>query len=417
MESKKLSVSQNALYNSVGTIFYCFCQWITSALLVVHLSPEDIAVANTGLLQLAISVTNIFFAISTYNMRTYQISDVKDKFSYGDYIGARFVTATIAMALCVIYVVILGYSLRTVLCIVFYMIFKLNETFSDVLHAIDQKNYRMDYVGISFIMRGVLMALAFALALLIFGDVLIAVIAMAVATFAVVIFYDAKKTSRFGSIKPKFNKKTITTLLITCLPSVVSATAFTSITSVPRQTLEAMQGEEALGYYGTIATPVVVIQVMATSIFNPMLTELAELYHKGEVKKFLQRLAKNLALLTGITAVILVCVALLGEFAVGLVFGEKFVPYTYLMYGIVGCTAMYTVSWLCTNTLIIMRRLKVCMIASVFSLAVATTCSKLFINIFGMNGVSFCIIMCYLIHIAVCAVVIYKNLKVKGKAS
>lgn len=417
MESKKLSVSQNAIYNTVGTVVFCFCQWITSALLVVHLSPEDIAVANTGLLQLAISVTNIFFAISTYNMRTYQISDVEDKYSYGDYIGARFVTATVAMILCVIYVVILGYSLRTVLCIVFYMIFKLNETFSDVLHAIDQKNYRMDYVGISFIMRGVLMALAFALALVIFGDVLIAVIAMAIATFAVIIFYDVRRARQFGSLKPIFNKKILFTLLVTCLPSVVSATAFTSITSVPRQTLEAMQGEEALGYYGTIATPLVVVQVLATSIFNPMLTELAEFYHEGEVKKFLQRLAKNLALLSCITAFVLVCVALLGKFAVGLVFGEKFVPYTYLMYGIVGCTCMYVISWLCTNTLIIMRKLKVCMIASLSALALSVALAKPFIRLFGMNGVSFSIILAYVIHIAICMSIIYIDLKNKGKES
>lgn len=414
---KKLSVSQNALYNSVGTIFYCFCQWITSALLVVHLSPENMSVSNAGLLQLAISVTNIFYSVSNYSVRTYQISDTQNKYSNGDYVGTRFITAAISVALCVIYVLILGYSAKSVLCIVFYMFYKLSETFCDVLHGIDQKNYRMDYVGISYIIRGVVSVAVFAAVLIVIGDVLVAIAAMAVSTLLVVALYDTRCTARLGSIKPVFNKKIITTLLITCLPAVVSTTSFTAITSVPRQMLEGMHGEEALGYYGTIATPLVVVQVMATSIFNPMLTQLAEFYNCGKISEFIKRLLKNLVLLIGIAAFVYLCVVFLGEFAVGIVFGKEYVPYTYLMYGIVGCTTMYVVSWLCTNILIIMRKLKVCMIASLIALAVSALIARPFINLFDMNGVSFSIILAYIIHISVCFAVIYKNLKIKGKES
>ena len=412
---KTLNASKNSLYNMIGTIVYCFCQWITSALLVVHLSPEETSISNTGLLQLAISVTNIFYAISTYNIRTYQISDIKNQYSNGDYIGTRFITAAISVVLCLCYALVLGYSARSILCIVFYMVYKLNETFSDVLHGIDQKNYRMDYVGISYVIRGMVSAIVFAFALITTGDVLISIIAMAVAALAVVALYDTKCTRQFGSIKPKFNKKIIITLLITCLPAVVSSASFTAITSIPRQILEGMRGEEALGFYGTVATPLVVVQVMATSIFNPMLTQLAEYYNDGKIRDFVKQIAKNLCMLIGISVFVCLCVALFGKFAVGLVFGEKFVPYTYLMYGIIACTTMYVVSWLCTNTLIIMRKLKVCMVASLIALAVSVLLARSFINLFGMNGVSFSIIVAYLFHIAVCFTVIYKNLKIKGK--
>ncbi len=414
---ERLSVSKNALYNSVGTIFYCFCQWITSALLVVHLSPEATSVSNTGLLQLAISVTNIFYSISLYSIRTYQISDIKNKYSNGDYIGTRFVTAAIAVLLCVLYVLILGYSAKSVLCIVFYMLYKLSETFCDVLHGIDQKNYRMDYVGISYILRGVVMTVVFAAVLMITGDLLVSIVAMAASTLAVVALYDVRCTSKFGSVKPIFNKKVIPSLLITCLPAVISTASFTAITSIPRQMLEGMHGEEALGYYGTIATPLVVVQVMATSIFNPMLTELAEFYIDNKITDFVKRLFKNLMLLILIAAFVCLCVAFLGEFAVGLVFGQKFVPYTYLMYGIIGCTTLYVVSWLCTNVLIIMRKLKVCMAASLISLAVSSLLARPFINLFYMNGVSYSIIIAYIIHISVCSVIIYRTLKIKGKES
>ena len=163
--TKRLSVSQNAVYNTVGTIVYCVCQWIISSLLVVHLSPMEESVKNAGLLQLSISITNIFLAIANYNMRTYQISDTDNEYTSGDYVGMRFVTTTIALLMCVVYVIVLGYSAKTVLCITVYMIFKLSESFCDVLHGVDQKNYRMDYVGISFAVRGIVTVAAFALSM------------------------------------------------------------------------------------------------------------------------------------------------------------------------------------------------------------------------------------------------------------
>lgn len=397
----------------IGALVFCFCQWITSAPLVVHLSSEDSAVQNTGLLQLAISVTNIFFAISCYNMRTYQISDTKDEYAYGDYIGMRIVTAVIAVILCAIYVVAFGYSIKTISCIMLYMLFKLNETFSDVLHAIDQKNYRMDYVCASYCIRGISSVVVFAAAILLLDSVLIAVAAMAIVCIIEVLVYDVKAAKQFGSIKPIFNKNIIPKLLVVCMPAVVSSAAFTAITSIPRQTLEAIHGEEALGYYGTVATPLLVVQILATSIFNPMLTELAEFYSQGNIAAFVKRIVKNFVMLVCISAVVCLGVALLGDFAVGLVFGKKFVPYTYLMYGIVGCTTMYVISWLCTNTLIIMRKLSVCMLASLAALVVSALLAKPFINLFDKNGVSFSIMVAYVIHITVCFVIIFKNLKRK----
>lgn len=401
------------MYNLAGAIVYCVCQWVISAILVVHLSPDDASLRNTGLLQLSISITNIFYALSLYSVRTFQVSEVKNKYLNGDYIAARIITSSVAFLLCFIYALLFGYNTKEILCIMVYMAYKLTEAFCDVLHGINQKNYRMDYVGVSYIIRGVVSMVVFAITLLTTADIILSIVAMTISILFVVAFYDMRCTSSFGSVKPIFDKRRTISLLATCLPAVIASTTFIAITSIPRQTLEAICGEEALGYYGTMATPLVVVQVMTTSIFNPMLTELAEYYNEGNIKKFVMRLIKNLALLICISAIVCGCVAILGEFAVGIVFGENFVPYTYLMYGIVGCTTMYVISWLCTNTLIIMRKTMVCMIASLAALVVAVSLAKPFIDIFDMNGVSFSVIVAYVIHIAVCVAVLYKNLKRK----
>jgi len=104
---------------------------------------------------------------------------------------------------------------------------------------------------------------------------------------------------------------------------------------------------------------------------------------------------------------------LFGEFAVSLVFGQAFKPYTHLMYGIVGCTTMYVLSWLCTNILIIVRKLNTCMITSLLALGVSCLTAMPLIKTFGMNGVSFAVMIAYAIHIVVCVIIIIKILRKK----
>ena len=71
---KQLSVKANMLWNSVGSMTYLACQWLTT-IVVVRLSSG--AFDNAGLLSLAMSVVGIFGTFANYKMGTYQISDIK----------------------------------------------------------------------------------------------------------------------------------------------------------------------------------------------------------------------------------------------------------------------------------------------------------------------------------------------------
>lgn len=409
--AKKLSFIQNAAYNTVGSIFYCFCQWATTLLVVRMFDGYEAA----GIFQLAISITNIFYAVSHYNIRVYQVSDVKGEFSSGEYTGLRAVTCAVALLLCAVYAIALKYPVKTVLCIIVYMVFKLNESFSDVLHGVDQKFSRMDYVGISYIIRGFVMIVSFAAAIKLSNDILFSTTVMAVLTTAVVFIYDVNKTRKLEDIRPIFNFAVIKKMLIKCLPMVLASASFTAIVTVPRQYLESMFGETVLGYYATVATPIVVIQVFATSIFNPMLTSLSEDYAARNTKKLCSAFAKTALFILAFTAAAYIGVALLGEFALVLLYSESIREYTYLMYAIVGCTSLYTVCWFLTSTLTVMRRLKTITVFSIASLALAVACARPFINAFYMNGVSFTVLLCYSVYALLSLGVIIYDLRKVSK--
>ena len=75
MEEKKLSIQSSIVWNSVGSIFYLGCQWLITVL-VVRLSGVD----EAGVLSLAMSVCNIWYCLSVYGMRNFQISDTENKY-------------------------------------------------------------------------------------------------------------------------------------------------------------------------------------------------------------------------------------------------------------------------------------------------------------------------------------------------
>ena len=63
MEHKKISMKASILWNSWGSIFYLGCQWLLTVLVVRLAGVEE-----SGILSLAMSVSNIWYSLEYYEM-------------------------------------------------------------------------------------------------------------------------------------------------------------------------------------------------------------------------------------------------------------------------------------------------------------------------------------------------------------
>ena len=93
------------------------------------------------------SIGNMFASISLYKIRTYQVSDINNRFSTGNYVALRLFTIFASLVLSGIYLAIMTHNTRLIAATLVYLLFKGDETFSDALYGIEQKNGRMDYIG------------------------------------------------------------------------------------------------------------------------------------------------------------------------------------------------------------------------------------------------------------------------------
>ena len=96
---EKLSVKANMIWNSVGSMTYLACQWLTTIFVVRLSSGYD----DAGILSLAMSVVGIFGTFANYKMGTYQISDIRRENTVGEYMGFRLFTLAGAFVACMVY--------------------------------------------------------------------------------------------------------------------------------------------------------------------------------------------------------------------------------------------------------------------------------------------------------------------------
>lgn len=392
---KRLSVRENMIWNSVGSLLYSGCQWLITVL-VVRLSPDYDA---AGVLALAMAISNVFAPIALYKIRAYQVSDVHEETSSGEYVGFRFVTIGIALVGVMAYAALTCAS-NALPCIFLYLVFRSIDSFIDVLHGIDQQHYRMDYCGWSMGVRGVLFVVSFSLVLALTGSLELAVLSMSIVTLPIV-FYDLSRAARLSSVRPVFSREKIIQLLIRCLPAVVGMAVCNLVVTFARQYLGMSQGESALGIYASICTPIVLIQACSNYVYAPLLGVFAERLDRGDTASFRQLFARVILAFVVIFAGGAALFFFAGDWFLQTVFGEGIVPYGYLMYaGILSSAVTACIAFL-SDLLVSMRQMRWNLIGNLVACVVSVPATILLVDGFGMNGTSLSISLSYAVGVAI----------------
>lgn len=381
--SSSASFKRNTVINFIGYGIYMGFQWLINIAVVRMMGYE-----SAGVLSLAITVTSSFYVVAHFNVRTYQVSDYKNKFSAGEYVGQRLVNCGAAMLFCVIYSLICGYSGEKLMCIIVYMLFKLTESFLDVLHGILQKNYRLDTIGYSFAIRGVITFVSFALGVWLAQSIVVASGLMFLTSFAMLFCYEFPYASKNASLKPVFRLKSMMQIYKASLLVFAYYFIFNILTIMPRSLLEYYHGSETLGVFNSVASPVFIVQLSATLILSPVVNVFTEAYAAGDKKKFNRAYVISASAILAICLIWLFAAYLFGDALLRLLIGESIAPYTYIFIPLMISTAFLVLSSLESGILTVIRDMKGLILSACMGLAACTVSSLLFIPKYGLDGIT-----------------------------
>ncbi len=407
---EKKSTLANIFYNSFGIMFYYGCQWLTT-LLIVRLAGFD----NAGVYNLALTFTAAFGILALFNTRQYQVSDVVGEYSELTYIRARYLAMAAAFAICAAGMLASGYTLYKCVVILLYMLHKCGEAWIDVYHGIDQKNGRMDFICYSYIGRGILMLAGFCGALYLTQNLILAVGIMMLATYLTAYFYDRKMAERFLAKDAAAIKETVKKLMLAMLPLVIVAVTNNLSISLPKYFLERYYGETALGYYSSVATPSMIVQVGANTIFVPLITPLADRLLEKDRQGFISILKKVAIVFAVLSVLAVIASAVFGGWFLVLVFKEEIRPYVYLFVPIIVSTLFISINACLFPVCTVLREIKGQLAVGIGGIVSSFAASVVFVRRYSMDGVVIALLITLGIQIIIEVYCVYRKMRIWRK--
>ncbi len=395
--------------HSVGAFVLLFGQWLISILLVRLGGYED-----AGLFALAMSISNVFAHFANYGIRTYQISDTKGEFTQNQYQIASWVTIAASYVLCVGYFGLVGsYSLLEKAAILLYLSYNNVNSFSEILFGRLQLDGHLEINGFSSILRGVLCFAAFLGAFLLTHRMLPSLAVMVCATALVVMLFDCRLYRRLcGKVFQRCAEPTaaIATLLKQSFPLMAANVIPLIATAVPRRTIQQVLGTTMLGYFSSLFTPTVVITVLVPMLLQSVLPEFSALWKQGQRVKLLRMTARYYGVVAFLVTVALGVSAVMGRWALGIVFGLEILEYFPLLYWAIlatGCNAVTVVS---NYLLISMRKNHAATISTVVAAGISAAVSAPLVAHFGIAGGALALIAAYFVQALMQIVLITCNM-------
>jgi O-antigen/teichoic acid export membrane protein len=230
-----------------------------------------------------------------------------------------------------------SYAAGTFAVVIAIAIAKCIESLSDIFYGLFQLNDRLDYIGISMMLKGVLSLLAVVVGLLLTAKVGAGVVGLGIVWFALLLFFDGSRGLRiirsddhaggWRALLPRFDLVRQWELTKRALPMGIVMALVALNLHMPRYFVEAHAGERALGIFSTLAYAMVAITTVVDAMGHSSIPRLSRLYTAEKLAEFRSLLWKlvRLGALAGLLGVL--GVVAFGTKLLTILYGPEYSPY------------------------------------------------------------------------------------------
>ncbi len=351
-KNQKKQLGKSVVWNTLGNLVYYASQYVL-LILAKRLSGNEVS----GMVSVATAVAAIALSFSNYGMRSFQISDFEHKYTDRTYLDSRRLTVLAAGLCSAAFAFAVSYTAQQRWIILLYTAGRLSEGYIDVWHGYLQKADRMDLVGVLFGIRGLGTMAVFGLGLWLTRDVVLTMALLAVFSWACVALADvppSRKTADFAA--PRAGS--VWLLLWECAPLAVYSFLNSSIGSVIKLVCERVVGASEFANFNNVFAPVQIIQVGAMYIFAPFMLTFARYWQEKDRTGYRRAFGLASAAMPVLWACGAAGAALLGPWALAVLYGADIRAYSFLLQpAVVAAVINIYVSILC-YLLAMMREMK-----------------------------------------------------------
>lgn len=144
-------------------------------IVITHILDDEAAgIYNAGMV-----VAQMMLTVGKYSVRNYQVSDVREQYSFADYFTFRLITCMAAMIVMFIWIAVKGYTGGIAIVAASLTVYKMAECLSDVFEGLYQQKFRFDVSGKSQFVKDLTMIIVYIGMLVITRDVVISSVVLA----------------------------------------------------------------------------------------------------------------------------------------------------------------------------------------------------------------------------------------------
>lgn len=176
-----------------GNAVYAACQWLIFVLLV-----RALPLADVGQFAYWIAVTGPVFVLANLRLRNLLATRVSSPHGFGDYLAARFLTVTVAVAVSLSIGAAISGSVESLILVALLTGAKACDGVGDICHGLFQRELDMRSAAISLITNGILSVMLVAVSVALWPTVRVAAGAYAAGSALTLMGWDVRRMRRYA---------------------------------------------------------------------------------------------------------------------------------------------------------------------------------------------------------------------------
>lgn len=329
---------------------------------------------QANIYSIGMMIAQQMLTVGRFSVRNFQVSDVKDKYSFSEYLSFRIITCSLTVFITVIWILVGGYTGDTAIVIAAFTIHRISESFSDLFEGLYQQKLRLDVSGKSQLVKNIIMLLMFCCMIIITRNLVFSAVMLAVTSVLLLIIVDLPLLGHFAKVGFNFRIKSMWQIGVSCFSLFLSSFLHAYINNSPKYAIENYKGEGSeigVGRFSMLFMPTFVVELLAGFTMRTWLSKMAIYHSDGNRKGFRKLVFYQLGVVLGITAVAMVFMYFLGGSFLTLIYGTNLHGYSVVNALLMlsgGLVAAYT---LFENIIIIYRKQHFSIIINVIATVVA----------------------------------------------
>ncbi|MCM1156742.1 MAG: lipopolysaccharide biosynthesis protein [Roseburia sp.] len=345
---------------------------------------------DAGILSIAFAIGNLMLSIGKFGVRTFQVTDVNQVFSFSDYFWTRIITCSFMVVTVIIYlsycVFYKGYDTAKVVVIILMCSIFLTEAIEDVFWGLYQSRDAIEKGARIFAFRWIFTLLGISAVLIAAHNLLLAMIAGLIITILCSALFTIKVFPAFQERIRRAAFPKCRMIIRQCFPLFAVAFMTFYVSNAPKYAIDRYMTAEIQACYGFIAMPVFAIELLNGFIYQPTLVQTATEWNNKEYGSFLKRVKMQCCIIIALTVVCISGAALLGIPVLSLVYNTDLSAYkTELLILLLGGGFLAFVGYFFV-ILTTMRKQKNIMCGYLFVSIVAFLLSNTFVRNWGVTG-------------------------------